>query len=522
MSFNFANRRLKILERTNRTMAEEEQGVAGRGNDEMARRNSYENLDLSFDDIPMMEDLLESKDPSVFTKPGAAEPTKEQGKGGVITEYILGTLVIRVVAARELESAGPSGLGKLFFGGDNRSSGSNRSGRQGASANPYASVRFGNTTQRTSEVFHTVDPIWPRGEAMYMDVIHSAWDNTLATAASGTTSEVDTAKVEPSISPTAKKIPDQSKTKKAPPTSPSDDTTTSEPLEQALPILTVAIFHASEKGKLHKHPTKAPLVGDSDDKFLGMTAVDLTKLLTGKIRTFDEWLPLSGSNSDRASVRIVCEYEPSDGEPQSGDLVRFTHFCHPADLYPLHRGKLFKVEECEGDNVLISYTSPEGWVSSVMAHRCMLICEARHHGAVEMYQDELASISQRIAHSPLVSVVQESVLRVPEEGLVGVGVDAVRGGASLLTRWIQVRAWEMPLEPFLAFLQKNLTPFYSTGGYYYSNRRYRNGDQLGRAFQPGRCRQFINIFLGRGGRSERRCPRRRCFAFTSRRRSGGL
>jgi len=203
------------------------------------------------------------------------------------------------------------------------------------------------------------------------------------------------------------------------------------------PILTVAIFHASEMGKLHKFPTKGPMSGDSDDVFLGMTAVNLTQLLTGKIRTFDEWLPLSGTESERASVRVVCEYEASDVPPHPGDLVQFSRFCHPADLYPVVMDSIYKVEERDGDSILISSTSPEGWVSSFLVHRFMLICVQRRHGALDFYQDEMVSIAQRLSHSPLVNAVQDTVSRVPQEGLLTVGGAVVQEGVSLLSRWFE-------------------------------------------------------------------------------------
>jgi hypothetical protein len=61
----------------------------------------------------------------------------------------------------------------------------------------------------------------------------------------------------------------------------------------------------------------------------------------------------------------------------------------------------------------------------------------RHQGAVEVYQEELANLAERLGKSPLVNVVAETVERVPEEGLMTIGVDAVRGGASLLDRWLK-------------------------------------------------------------------------------------
>ena len=88
------------------------------------------------------------------------------------------------------------------------------------------------------------------------------------------------------------------------------------------------------------------------------------------------------------------------------------------------------------DDVLISWTSPEGWVSTFRVHRNMLICVNRHHSVVNKCQDELASLKERIAHSPMVHVVQETVHRVPDEGLLSVGGEALQMGLSLLNRWV--------------------------------------------------------------------------------------
>jgi hypothetical protein len=64
----------------------------------------------------------------------------------------VGTLIVRgVVAARDLPPVQNNGLGNL------------ESVRQ-------CQARFAGQTQRTTEVFDTVDPIWPPGETMFMDV----------------------------------------------------------------------------------------------------------------------------------------------------------------------------------------------------------------------------------------------------------------------------------------------------------------------------------------------------------------
>jgi hypothetical protein len=95
------------------------------------------------------------------------------------------------------------------------------------------------------------------------------------------------------------------------------------------------------------------------------------------------------------------------------------------------------VEESHGDDVLISYTTPEGWVSTFLAHRHMMICQERHQGVMDFCQDELLSISQRIAHSPMLHVAQETAARVSDEGLMVVGADAIQGVTSVFSRWMQ-------------------------------------------------------------------------------------
>jgi hypothetical protein len=105
--------------------------------------------------------------------------------------------------------------------------------------------------------------------------------------------------------------------------------------------------------------------------------------LTGKSR-FDEWLPLQGGPSSSSSssshhhpsVRLVCEYEPSDPPPHQGDTVQFTRFCRPCDLYPVSPiGATFVVEEgCnDSDLVLLQTTSREGWYGANRMSRAELV-----------------------------------------------------------------------------------------------------------------------------------------------------
>ena len=350
--------------------------------------------------IPDPDDVDSDNDPTNFVKPG------KKGKGEMedTPEYILGTLVIRVVAAKDLDTP-KSGGGFGLFGSPLRKSMS--------LANPYASVKFGNATQRTSEVFDTLDPIWPRQETMFMDV-------------SLPLSKITHPQIEDSRS-------DAASVSVINDSSPQD-----EKYSKPNSLITVAIFHNPDMGKGERYPSKGGFMsGDSDDYFLGMASADLTRLLTGTDHTYDEWLTLSGTETARGSVRIVCEYEPSDAPPRPGDSCRFTRYCSPKDLYPLAPGGEYSVAEVDGDVVLISYMSQEGWVCSFEAHRYMLICQERHQSPVETAQDELALMTERLSHSPLVHQVTETVERVAVEGLLNVGTEIVHGGLGLLNRWLE-------------------------------------------------------------------------------------
>jgi hypothetical protein len=304
----------------------------------------YESLDLSFDDIADLADA--GTVASAASARGAAAaaaspdhndellyPTCKGNQGGktdsslpsVEESYILGTLIVRVVTARNLSSVDSPGLaravGGILFGGGG-GTGARAGGSGGGSVNPYASVRFGATTQRTSQVFGTSDPVWPRAEAMYLDVVHPppegnrshAGDSDPASSEKATESKDRRGRAS-SLSSSRLSPVEESNQAVA-------DWASVDP-----PVLTVGIFHSNADTSLKKQKYTQ---GDSNDVFLGMATVNLTHLLTGKSR-FDEWLPLQGgpstaSSSQRSSVRLVCEYEPSDPPPHKGDVVKFTRF----------------------------------------------------------------------------------------------------------------------------------------------------------------------------------------------------
>jgi len=306
--------------------------------------------------------------------------------------YILGTLMVRVVAARKLSLGNPQS--------------SKQRRDRAAIVNPYASVRFYSQSQRTTECYSTSDPIWPRGETMFMDVtlpLHMASYKDQKTAPL------------------------------------SDIVTATHQLELEEPVLTIALFHNNndygstimKKGKKGKQQ----IDGDSDEPFLGMASVNIRKLLTGKISQIDEWLELSGGGT--GAVRLVLEYEPADPPPRPGDTVRFTRFCNPRELYPIPHNRTYQVVSADETFATLSTMSPEGWVSTFQVHRHMLLCEERHQGAVQFCHDELELVKLRFAYSPMVHTLGETIQKVPEEGLINVSFGALQGGMGLLGRWWQ-------------------------------------------------------------------------------------
>lgn len=451
---------------------------------------------------------------------------------GEIDTYILGTLIVRVVAARGLsDNVIDSGTSSRSNRQKKRGA-SNNGGSESSRLNPYATIRFNtlcvfpkgegqhrtkqlnhHQVQRTSTIFSSCNPVWPRGESMYMDVSHPMPLSASHRGSSKNDGEETRQNVAP-ISSSAVSSSSTSSTKQlADPGDPPlkaatitakksaqaaameriklenrDNTKDMEflPVTKCIlsPIVSCAIFHAPtsdshcnpktmKKSSLSdsddddrgiskkKKESKGVHDGDSDDLFLGMATLDVTTLLTGKVAVVDEWLTLSGdfpsSSSNRQqrappSLRIVCEYEPTDSVPEKGDYVQFTQFCHPSDLYPLFSScvgrKMFKVnavyESIHNDNdtcVEISTAiSKEGWVSTFVAHRNMLLlCREREPSVVEFCQDELITHVERMSHSPLVETIQETIkVRLPNDGLISVGGLFFKSAIStIFDRWLQ-------------------------------------------------------------------------------------
>ena len=353
--------------------------VAGEG--DTLLENDDEHLNLSFDDVDesaLMQNLQQRNGPQELLQPPALQrrgqqhglqsrQEEESGNGASIGGRGL-ELHSRDAGGSHCRGA-ESGIrarqgrrfGRLFVW--RRQPAKTKECGGAGSTNPYASVRWGPTTQRTSVVPGTTEPLWPRGEALYMDVTHPRWDDDdddenescssdLAKGSSSSTSSESSSIVQEefryystSAHPTCREQTAQHRIHGS-----QQQQHHLRSTKVPKPILTVALFHANHN-EMHKAGFQQAY-GDSDDIFLGMTSVNLTALLTGKVAgSLDQWLPLAGGssrNKQAAAVRIVCEYEPSDAAPHAGDVVLFTSYCRPADLYPAVPGRRYTVQETGG------------------------------------------------------------------------------------------------------------------------------------------------------------------------------
>jgi len=286
-------------------------------------------------------------------------------------EYILGTLVIRVVAARNLEVHHSS-----WFGGNK------------GNCSAYASVRYGASSQRTSVVY-SQNPTWPRGESLYMDVV--------------TTQHMDAVDLH------EQEMKEDEKENNA--------------------VMTIALFHQQQTSS---KKIKKTLDGDSDDIFLGATgAVSVTQLLTGFASQIDKWIPLQGSVNSGAAVRIVAEYEAANAPPAVSDMVRLTEYCHAADVYPLSKSRLYRVEDVLDDAILLTYVTPEQWQCTASVHAKAVYTVHRHTPSTE----SLRTVTQRLASSALVDSMVTTASRVPDDGLWNVGQEVMDGASRTWDRW---------------------------------------------------------------------------------------
>ena len=446
-----------------------------------------------------------------------------------ISDYILGTLIVRVVAARDLKAVNTNTTGGAIVGslrdailqnqenhagggkkghsgrssnssvasGGNLSSsyhGTTRDDKQNAarqrrvrnkmrhhhllpngSSNPFATITFANQIESTSTVYDTINPSFPRHEQAYFDV-------SLPVSHLAHEQQVDVEERNSKLSQTSARLSKEQKHRQQ-----------EIHLPPKRPVVNITLTHSCNEENddnydigydFSKPPVKnAPrptcikrningvystktLDGNDDGvmndelNFLGTASIDVSQLITGKVTYIDEWLPLhplpkkynhkipkktkgkkkEGKNDITGQVRIICEYDMTDLSPRPGDHVRFNGFVQPMDVYPIPITQMFRVDNVKDDNdtLLLSYRSnPEDWYCTFAAHRFMFISVERHITAIERYQDELIDIVSKIVSSPAVHVVQKSVSRLPEEGIVYMGLEASLAGLGLAGRWFR-------------------------------------------------------------------------------------
>ncbi len=347
------------------------------------------------------------------------------------------------------------------------------------SSNPYATITFANQTESTSTVYDTTNPSFPRHEQAYFDV-----SLPVSHLAHEQQSDIDE-RYNLLFEKSSKLTKDQQKQQQQqqqqqihlPPKRPilnielthnsneENDDNYDIGYDYSNPPVKNAPGRSSIKRNINGYPTKSMDDGDNnnnnnnsmDDEmnFLGCASIDVSQLITGKVTYIDEWLPLlplrnysqknkstkgkkEGKNDISGQVRIICEYDMTDITPRPGDHVRFNGFVKPMDVYPIPITQILRVDDVTDDNdtLILSYRSnPEDWYCTFAAHRFMFISVERHITAIERYQDELIDIVSKLVSSPAVHVVQKSVARLPEEGILFMGLEAGRASIGLAGRW---------------------------------------------------------------------------------------
>ena len=387
------------------------------------------------------------------------------------SDYIVGTLIVRLVSAKDLKSVmnGFQQAGALFGKGKstsmNQSSNhhqqqqhqqhqqnhnhnffknrnihstfkSRRKKIMTGSANPYATIVFGTQSEQSTFVIDTVNPSWPRDEEFCLDVTlpvpkliqtndqHHDYDHGLPSKHSSSSSIHETCS--------------EWKEKRR----------VNLPIK---PMLTIALWHSHEDSQsqvLKGDPPKKQKgttsgmdermeMGGSSDDFLGICSIDVTSLITGKQPHLDEWFELGGGEDITGRVRLKIGYEPSDTPFRPGDSVRMTGFVNPLDLFPVPSNQVYTVDHViNEDEVILSYRTTENWRCNFLAHRYMLISVKRHETALERYQEEILELSHRLSYSPAADAVSQTITRLPEEGILFIGVEAAFRSADLMGRWM--------------------------------------------------------------------------------------
>mmetsp|Transcript_23013 Transcript_23013/g.47821 ORF Transcript_23013/g.47821 Transcript_23013/m.47821 type:complete len:630 (+) Transcript_23013:169-2058(+) len=325
------------------------------------------------------------------------------------SHYILGTLIVRVVAGRGIPAAVAGGFGQVFTGGSNEAQKKNAQPRSqrvlrmlsAGSSNPYVKVSFDGTVQQMQQVFDTLDPQWPRESAFF--------DVKIATAILALEEENGKDYVPPS------------------------------------PVLVVDLLHSDSppagKGKKAKQAAGAAAgaaasssgAGDNFVTPLGSVRINILDIITGKKASIDDWFDLP----EQGALRVMVEYEVADERPAVGDMVRINGFCSPQNVFPIPVHRLFEVDDVDGDYVILKYTTEEDWECVFQLHRFCVISAVRHQRALQQYQDKILEVAERFSHSPMVDTLVDVYQNdLKTDGVVGVLASGLAAGMPLLNKWL--------------------------------------------------------------------------------------
>ncbi|KAL9183065.1 LOW QUALITY PROTEIN: hypothetical protein ACHAXT_004852 [Thalassiosira profunda] len=409
-------------------------------------------------------------------------------------EYILGTLMVRVLQAKNLKSNPHSdggGIGGLLskHRRQRHASRPTASPAGGGSLTPsanqqslYAALSFREQAQRTSLAYEGVhgEYHWSRSEQSYFDVNCPGFPLKMGKVTKAKQSSASVAAAAASV-PTKGDV-SCGKTKNS-----QMSQSATEDRNRMPPLLQLSLY-SKKPGAAHKQNKWDTYLKDdvevekNDDCLLGQCSINVLRILSGRTPYFDEWCTLhnervKNSDGDDAAgrVRIVIEYEPTDPPPRAGDVCVFAH-VHPLvdELYPIplrstvrpvrsstsmstfssaslssaapsyvptlrSLPKTFRVEEVVGDHVVLSYTTPkENWHCTFEVHRFLLLCVERHQAVVEKYKERALDLADNLSQSPFVECARKTAEALPDEGLLYVGAELALGGADRLGHWWQV------------------------------------------------------------------------------------
>lgn len=332
----------------------------------------------------------------------------------------LGQLVVRIVSGRGLQKRREGHLLSTQI------SKTRRRIFHRVKSKTFACVSFGEKSLKTSSVEDTCNPSWTKSEPSLLFDVHVDIPTPTKRKLNNSSSPVRKKNIEFQLD--------------------DDETDTLDlnflPMPRMKnPNVTIALFH-SENSHIDKTrsvsspPTKIN-TSQFGDELVGMVSLDVTQVITGKVSILDKWLPLTyGDNGEvTGNVRVIVEYDLNENNIRVGDKVQLHGFVDPLAC-PMNSSQIYHVDQLVGDEAILSYiTKVENWKCVIQVHKNMIVAVEKRLNPVERCSKEIVSLATNISHSPALDVVTDTIQKLPQEGIVAVGMQAAMGGLSLLDRW---------------------------------------------------------------------------------------